>query len=98
MRSRRRLAPRQPAASPSLPDTRVVRNLGSIWIWKEPRDPRLFFVFQAPEEARLELCWSRLLRPPTDALDSIAGDPECRFGDPDAAVQHDPHFGTLVQK
>lgn len=60
MKSRRPLNPGQPVALPSLPDTCVVRNLGSIWNRHEKsRGIRgSFLVFQAPEEACLELCRS----------------------------------------
>ena len=41
-------------------DTRVVRNLGAIWNrhGKSRGIRGSFLVFQAPEEACLELCWS----------------------------------------
>src|SRR3954470_23751937 len=95
MKSRRPLNPRPPAASPSLPDTRVVRNLGRSGIDMErAADPAALFCISGSGRSLSGALLVFLLRPPTDTLDSIAGDPECRFGDPDAAVQHDLHFGV----
>src|SRR5918994_344713 len=95
MKSRRPLNPRQPAASPSLPDTRVARNLGRSGTDMEraARAAALFCISGSGRRLSGALLVS-LRRPPTDALNSVAGDPECRFGDPDAAVQHDLHFGV----
>ena len=96
MKSRRRLNPRQPVALPSLPDTRVVRNLGRSGVDMERAAiPRLFLYFRA----RKKPVWSSAGLPTSSAQgcsDSIPGDLERRLGDPDQRLMH--VAGTTAHK